>query len=171
MKDTLNDLLDVQQVGESEGEPVGELRIESASKIPLATEEELRETFLSKKRTPVKKVSAKQADINKEYAETCKQIDSQRDMICDGCGQHQGGDIVLSHSHIIARSDCKRIGRPELIYDENNIKLHCLDFAGHVGCHTKWANPKKRKQCLDYPNNMKFIKSEVPEMYEKYKAK
>ena len=134
-------------------------------------EAKFRKSLDRKVKKSVRKVSKEQAEINRKYALVCADIDYTREPVCTGCLRYQGGNIKLSHSHLISRSDAKAIGRPELITNPLNIQLHCLDFAGNIGCHNKWANPTLRSQLKDYESNMEFIKNEVPEMYQKYLAK
>lgn len=108
------------------------------------------------KRVEVKKRSSKQKLIDKDYIDTIQLIDSNTDPICTGCGRYQGGDIRLSHSHIISRADCKRIGRVDLISDKRNITFHCLDFGLHVGCHRK--HEQRDQSLLDWESKLEFIR-------------
>ncbi len=124
----------------------------------------------TKKQKPIKQLSVKQAQIEREYKKTCIDMDYTEEKVCSGCNRFQGGDIRLSHSHIISRADCKGIGRPELISLRENLTYHCMTFAGNKGCHSKWENPKERKTLLDYEKNINFIKSISEEMYNKYKV-
>jgi hypothetical protein len=135
-----------------------------------AGEKKFRES-LEKKKTKykgVRKISSNQAEINRLYILTCKDIDYIREKVCSGCLRYQGGNVKLSHSHLISRQDAKRIGKPELIYETQNIVYHCMDFAGNVGCHKKWENPTLRDSLKDYEENMKVIKKLAPELYQKY---
>lgn len=120
------------------------------------------------KHKPIKKISNEQAIIERLYKICITDIDYTREPVCSGCLRYQGGDIKLSHSHIISRKECKEIGKPELIYNENNIQFHCMDFGEHVGCHLKHENPKKRKDLMDYDQNMKYIRTQSIELYNKY---
>jgi hypothetical protein len=116
----------------------------------------------------MKRFTKKQKEINAKYLLTCIKMDNNSEPICSGCLRHQGGDIKLSHSHIISRNDCKGIGREELIYDANNLRYHCMTFGNHEGCHQKWESPVKRHLLADYEKNMEYIKSVSEEMYNKY---
>lgn len=111
------------------------------------------------------KVSEKQKEINLLYKKVCEKIDNERDHICSGCGTNQ----ALSHSHLISREDCKRIGRNDLIYDEKNIVYHCLDRPEIFGCHRKWES--KRKEIMstlkDYQKNLDFISQISVLLYNK----
>lgn len=115
------------------------------------------------------KVSLKQQEIKKNLSIAYNEIDSERELICTGCNKYQGGDIRLSHSHIISQKDCKLIGKPELIYDKKDITYHCVDFGNNIGCHRKWESkdPKIMSTLLDYESNMIFIKSQSIELYNK----
>lgn len=139
----------------------------------LAEEEAKRELTKEKKkkRKPLSKKSKKQVEIDYNYKLVCIDMDHVSEPVCSGCLRYQGGDIKLSHSHIISRADCHGIGRPELIYDRENIKYHCLDFIAHKGCHGKWERVKERSQLLDYAENIEYIKLVAPNLLEKYLAK
>lgn len=121
-----------------------------------------------KKRKSIKKISQKQSESNALYKLTCIDMDHTTEPICTGCGKYQGGDVKLSHSHIISREDCKRIGRPELIYDRNNLTYHCMQFVENKGCHPTWENPSSRYILLDYSKNIEYIKSISEELFLKY---
>lgn len=122
-----------------------------------------------RKRNKVKAVSTQQQELNKAYFNVCNEIGNERERICTGCGRHEGGEVRLSHSHIISRQECRNIGRVDLIADKNNIVYHCMDFGNHKGCHNNWENPDKRSMLLDYERNMEYIKSVSIELYNKYK--
>ena len=113
-------------------------------------------------------MSNEQAIIERLYKLCIADIDYTREPVCSGCLRYQGGDIKLSHSHIISRKECKEIGKPELTYDPDNIQFHCLDFGEHKGCHLQWENPKKRIELLDFDNNMQYIYKHSKELYLKY---
>lgn len=133
----------------------GETQFETRKKNykPIASK-----TPIKIKKTRINNKSQKGKEINDAYIEIIKEIDQEREMVCDGCGRHQGGEIRLSHSHIISRQECHNIGKPELIYDKRNIQLHCMTFGNHKGCHEIWEGPQKHL-LLDFDQNMKFIKS------------
>ena len=107
------------------------------------------------KRVEVKKKSTKQKSIDKDYIDILQLIDSETEPKCTGCGKYQGGDIRLSHSHIISRADCKRISRPDLISDKRNITFHCLDFGDNIGCHGR--HEQRDKSLLDWVDKLVFI--------------
>lgn len=114
----------------------------------------------------INNVSSKQLRINARYKKTLVEIDNTRERICEGCGR---GDVKLSRSHIISRQDCHNYGRPELIYDKNNVRLHCLTFAEHKGCHDTWETRdiKKMSQMRDFEQNIEYIKGQIIEVYNK----
>lgn len=120
-----------------------------------------------KKYNLIKNKSKKQIGIDAKYKDTIEKISETRPKICTGCNS---SNVVLSHSHIISRKDCKAFGFTELIYNENNITYHCLDFEGSNGCHKRWENPKKRKELFDYVKNILYISSISKELYNKYKV-
>lgn len=120
-----------------------------------------------KKRKSIKKTK-KQNEIDIRYKITCDEMDRKQEHQCSGCGRYQGGNIILSHSHVISRKDCKDIGKIELIYSVDNLRYHCLDFAENVGCHRKWENPSQRYLLSDYGYNIAYIKNVAPELIQKY---
>ncbi len=121
-----------------------------------------------KKPKAIKKVSGKQSVIERAYHITCADMDYTTEPVCTGCLQYQGGDIKLSHSHIISRADCKAIGREDLISDRDNLTYHCLDFGENTGCHRKWENPKERITLADYEKNLQYIKTIDQGLYLRY---
>lgn len=120
------------------------------------------------KRSKPKQVSKKQAEINHFYKLACIDMDYTTEPVCTGCLRYQGGEIKLSHSHIISREDCKRIGREDLIYARENLTYHCMTFGNNKGCHRKWENSKQRTSLDDYQKNIEYIKSISKELYLKY---
>lgn len=117
--------------------------------------------YVLKKSKP-KQVSSKQSKIENDYHKMLKVFDEVTEPICTGCGRHQGGEIALSHSHIISRADCKRIGRPDLIADDQNITYHCLDLGLHVGCHKK--HEQGDKSLLDWNSKLEYVKGVCEEI-------
>lgn len=107
------------------------------------------------KRTRVNQQSKKQAAIEREYHAMLQIYDEVTEPVCTGCGKYSGV-VALSHSHIISRADCKRIGRPDLIADDRNIKYHCLDLGEHKGCHRK--HEARDKTLLDWDEKLEFVK-------------
>lgn len=118
-----------------------------------------------KKQAPIRQRSAKQAEIEREYHKTIAYMDLHEDHICSGCGRYQGGEIRLSHSHIISRDQCKDNGMPMLIAERKNITYHCLTFGNHKGCHSKWESNSERRELLDYEQNMAYIEQTIPSLY------
>ena len=105
----------------------------------------------------IKQISPEQAEIERRYKIMIADMDYTEEKVCSGCLRYQGGEIRLSHSHLISRKRCKEIGRPELIYDRENIQYHCMNFGEHKGCHEKWEHPEQRKTLCDYEKNMKYV--------------
>ncbi len=111
----------------------------------------------------MRKISPKQAKINKLY----KAMLSQKEItFCSGCGTTKH----LSPSHIISRQDCKNIGRPELIYDPDNVDWLCLSI-GRLGCHSRWETPSERKELPCYDRYIDYIRKTAPELLRKYEVK
>ena len=103
----------------------------------------------------MKKVSNKQASVNKSLQKVYMELQDERGHYCTGCGR---SDVPLSHSHLIPRSYNK-----SLETNKKNITYHCLSMGERVGCHTIWES-KERHQLLDYPKNMETI-LELDESY------
>lgn len=108
-----------------------------------------------------------QSEIEKRYKEVCREIDSEREPMCEGCGSN----LKLSHSHIISQKVCKQLGKTELIWDKSNIQLHC--FGSYERCHDKWERcvPKQICLMLDFSRNLNFIKVTDSYVYNKIEAK
>ena len=122
------------------------------------------------KKEPIKKLSGKQAVIQAKYILTIADMDYTHEKVCSGCLRYQGGEIKLSHSHIISRQDCHNIGKPELIYEPENITYHCMDFGNHRGCHSKWESATNRHTLLDYLKNIEIVRKFASELLTKYKT-
>mgnify|MGYP003145291424 CR=1 FL=1 len=106
----------------------------------------------------MKKISKKQAAINRKKAELYIKIGMIREHKCTGCDRY---DVPLSHSHKIPISR-----RKDLELDINNITYHCLDFGNRPGCHTLWSGGLADKQkLLDYWNSIHYIKEKDSEYY------
>jgi len=82
----------------------------------------------SSKNSKLKRFSGKRADIEKEYKKACKRVMLRDGGRCRGCGTTQR----LSYSHLIPRSY-----REDLIADDINIHLHCMNGIDIKGCHDK----------------------------------
>ena len=106
----------------------------------------------------MKKVSKKQAAINRELKKVYKEIAETRGHYCTGCGR---SDVPLSHSHYIARSR-----RKDLETDPRNITYHCLSIGERKGCHQMWEGSlEERQRLLDYPLAMEYILEVDPELF------
>jgi len=110
---------------------------------------------VSIKKSRPKPMSKKQVKIESDYHKMLKVYDANTEPKCTGCNRYQGGDIALSHSHVISRADCKRYGRPDLISDPRNIRLHCLDLGEHVGCHRR--HEQRDNTLLDWEDKLAFV--------------
>lgn len=60
--------------------------------------------------------------------EAYRYVDTHVPYRCSGCKM----SAFLSHSHLVPRSECK-----ELETETDNIRIHCMSFAEHTGCHNK----------------------------------
>lgn len=107
-----------------------------------------------------------QSYIKEKLINIYKKIDTEREPVCCGCGR---GGIPLSHSHIISRKRCKEIGKPELIYDEDNIELEC--FFDNRSCHHVWEHGTlaEKKKMINFAKKMEYVKKNDPEKLYKYK--
>ena len=96
------------------------------------------------KRTPLKRKSDKQVDIDRKLKLIYEDMAINRPHICSGCGTNQN----LTHSHLIPRSRSR-----DLICDPNNITFHCMN------CHKKWENGVLANEMTDFLRNMTYIKT------------
>ena len=82
---------------------------------------------------------------------------------CWGCGR--GGNI--EHHHIISRQDMRKIGKPELLTDPENIIPLCSD------CHRKWHDGgiKDKVELICFSVILDYYQKEAPELYESLKQK
>lgn len=116
----------------------------------------------------IRKVSSKQAVINRKLHAVYEEIDSEREPVCSGCLRN---DKPLSHSHTISQKRCKEIGKPELIYDKNNIELEC--FGDSSCCHDAWASGNIEKQIglENFFKKLRYIKKNDTGQYTKFAMK
>lgn len=99
----------------------------------------------AKVKTPIRKVSEKQAKINSEKAKQMKQHKTEREGWCSGCGSPS----MLTNSHLVPVGQNK-----PLELNKVNQVWHCVDK-----CHPIWEHDKQgRKKMLDYTLNMEKIK-------------
>lgn len=107
-------------------------------------------------------VRISQATIDYRLKLAYQKIDSEREPVCQGCGR---GDKPLSHSHTISRKRCKDLGKPELIYDVNNIELEC--FGSSADCHYIWENTsvENRMKLNNFDRKLEYIRLHDPERY------
>lgn len=110
---------------------------------------------------PPKRRTKAQERIEKKLQEIYRQMAQIRPRRCSGCGKQEGGNIKLSHSHLIPRSQ-----RRDLICDPRNIKYHCLTIGYHRGCHEIWESVD-RVNLLDYEVNMQYIQLVDEGLYNK----
>ena len=104
-------------------------------------------------RTPIRKVSTKQAAKNRARAKTYNEVDHEWEAgFCQGCGQWKP---VIDHSHLLSQDDY-----PDLVANKANIVPHCRDR-----CHAMWENPVHRWRLLDFRDNMEFIQRIDPDQF------
>lgn len=96
----------------------------------------------------MKKVSDKQAVINKKLKKAKKLFVNSKEPICEGCGK---GGKRLSVSHTISVKRCKELGKEELIYDIKNFSFDCC--CDNIDCHFIWE-AGKIEQRLELHNFM-----------------
>ena len=103
-----------------------------------------------RKPTYVKKITQKQAEINKFLSDVKKNITKQaienNEYYCHGCNK---ATQQLDHSHILSVKH-----RADLQLDENNINLFCRE------CHKKWESGDIEKQLslLTFEKDLMYIK-------------
>lgn len=112
----------------------------------------------------MKRISSKQSSINRKLHQAYQKIDNEREPVCEGCGSNEN----LSHSHLISQADCKGYGLTELIWDEDNIRIHCMN-----GCHQKWESRdlKQIKTMLDWEKNLEYVRSKSEELFYKIRVR
>lgn len=120
-----------------------------------------------KKVFSIKKISNKRANVEKELHAVYKEIDQEREPVCESCDR---GDRPLSHSHLLSRYT-----RPDLICEKDNIRLHCFGTVGgpEKTCHEKWSDFDclEVKEMLDFKENLEYIKEVDIKVYNKIIAK
>lgn len=106
----------------------------------------------------MKKVSPKQAAINRELKIVFREVLIEYDGRCTGCD----GNKQLTLSHIIRRSK-----RPDLITTKENIKPHC------VRCHNLWDSGDlfEMMKLKDFEDNLRYIFNTDREYYERLKLR
>jgi len=121
-----------------------------------------------KKRSPLKKQSAKEVKIKAEYARVCKEIDEEimdtfGYMACSSCHidvqQVSGG-----HSHNLPKGRFKYLET-----DPKNIDLRCQDIGEHKGCHEKLDRMDIHEivKFKDFDDIMAYRFENAPEEYNK----
>lgn len=129
---------------------------------PTAKQRPLKKSF-------VKKVSDKQADINAELQATYEFLDnmvSQQDGMNIKCKAYpelyRESNSIIDHSYTISRDRCKKLGHPEWIYAEWNIE-HCSRTA-----HEEWDHYKPEfLNHANYERRMSILRVYDPHDYER----
>jgi hypothetical protein len=116
--------------------------------IDLPSKEALLEGLKAK--FTIKKISNKRAERHAARNRAYKQIDTEREPICEGCGL---AGIPLSHSHLLSEQQ-----RPDLYGNKDNIRLHC--FGTYRSCHETWERGLIYEVVLmvDFKENLEFVK-------------
>lgn len=113
------------------------------------------------KRAPIKKVSKKQTSIKRELQEAYayKATLTANQMHCDGCESTYWDD----RDHTISQKRCKDIGKPELIWNVDNIEYSCRE------CHMAWESYKSGefRHHKNFERRMAFMKEHDYEGYVK----
>jgi hypothetical protein len=111
-----------------------------------------------KVKKPLKRVSEKQKAINAAKAKQMKQVKTEREGWCSGCGTPS----LLTNSHLVPVGQNKNLELNKL-----NQVWHCVDR-----CHPLWEHNKQgRKLMIDYASNMEKIKQLDLEYYNKIVGK
>jgi len=102
------------------------------------------------KRSPIKKISKKEAKNISNKKKAYKVREETRDKVCTGCGSTQN----LSHSHLVPVGQNKSLESMP-----SNITYHCLSIGDKIGCHDIWEHDREgRKYLKDYKRNLDIIK-------------
>lgn len=109
----------------------------------------LKSSVVGLKKTKLKPQSNKGKTMAKDYLRVCVEIVKKRGYLCEGCGIP---NRPLSNSHLIPRSISK-----DLVICEDNIRLHCLEWNGVMGCHDKWEQGLWDGM-LDLEENLNIVK-------------
>ena len=121
-----------------------------------------------KKRSPLRKQSAKEAKIKAEYRRVCKEIDEDMMgdiayMMCTSCHRQLSG-LSWGHSHNLPK------GRFKLLEtDKKNISPRCQNFGEHEGCHEKLDDGDIHAivKFKDFDDIMAYRFENAPEEYNK----
>lgn len=91
-----------------------------------------------KRVVPISKMSRKQVDITARLHEVYEMMDNEvREenggiLVCSAYPYMNEHTDTIDHSHTISRARCHQLGKPELIYDPENIE-HCARIP-----HLQW---------------------------------
>lgn len=119
------------------------------------------------RRPPVQRYSEKQVDIKIKLHEVYELMDNHArgpgGMIsCSAYSHLNDVNSIIDHSHTISQDRCKKLGKPELIYDIKNIE-HCSREA-----HEEWDHYKpaflKHRNCW---SRMEYLSIHDPHDYDR----
>lgn len=98
------------------------------NKVPKKKEslEKVRKELASK---PIRAISNRRVKEQIEYKRVCNEISEERGHRCESCGTTE----FLSYSHLLPRSSYRK-----LITVKKNIKIQCMSFGDHLGCHDEY---------------------------------
>lgn len=113
-----------------------------------------------------------QVDIKWKLLITTDKIKQTRPLICQGTGR---SDIPLSFSHTISQDRCKKLGKTELIWDEDNIEVESFEAptSNPTAAHNIWevGSIEKKLTLLNIDRKLQYIAQHDPETFAKYKIK
>lgn len=116
------------------------------------------------KNKSINNVSKKEVKNLNQLRKVYSEIDQERPLKCEGCGQSS----FLSHSHLISQ-------RNKLYQsDKDNIVFHCMerevsDKFGNKGCHARWESGQWNQitTLFNYQNHLDYIKTRDSIQYNK----
>ena len=105
-----------------------------------------------------------QAEIIANYRITQERILNTRIAVCQGTGRT---DLPLSFSHTISRARCKKIGKTELIWDENNIEVESMGSSDSA--HEIWEHGdlQSKTSLINFKRKLDYIELHDQETYKK----
>lgn len=107
-------------------------------------------------KSSISRFTAKRTRIESDYIKLQERRKNDIDnFVCEECGESQR----LSFSHLVPRSR-----RSDLIAEERNVVIHCIDGDDVEGCHSRWE--RKDITMKTYSKNMEIIKELDKQYYE-----
>lgn len=121
-----------------------------------------------KKRSPLKKQSAKEVKIKARYRAVCQEVDEESMEVFDylACSSCHMNVVYGSwgHSHNLPKGRFKHLET-----DKDNIDIRCQDWGEHKGCHEKLDRMDIHEIVTfeDFDNIMAYRFAQAPEEYNK----